>query len=84
MTEPGFPIAGCARCGRDVLTHVTLGPGGREARRCVHCDAELDPQEVRWVPEADLGRVGYAVEGPAGCGEGGCGGGRCGARGPGA
>ena len=23
---------------------------------CVHCDAELDPGELRWVPEAELER----------------------------
>jgi hypothetical protein len=74
-----FPIARCAPCGRDVLTHVDLDAGGAERRRCVHCDAELDPAEVRWVDADALAHAGYAigVDG-AGCGRPDCGQGRCG------
>lgn len=77
--EETFPVARCARCGRDVLTHVHLGGDGRARRLCLHCDVELDPREVRWVAEADLGRLGYGVETPTegGCGRPGCGKGNC-------
>jgi hypothetical protein len=81
VIEPGFPIGACVRCARDVLTYLTLDDRGREARCCVHCDAELDPVELRWVPEDDLGGFGYAVERAGGCGSGGCGNGGCGRRG---
>jgi hypothetical protein len=84
MTEPaldrGFPMARCAPCGRDVLTHILLGERGDEHRRCIHCDAEIDPEEVRWVVESELTARGYAVEGDRGpgCGKPDCGMGRCG------
>lgn len=78
--DRGFPIARCAPCGRDVLTHVLLDERGDERRRCVHCDAELDPAEVRWVLESELAARGYAVQGDQalGCGKPDCGMGRCG------
>jgi hypothetical protein len=79
-----FPVARCAPCGRDVLTHVEVDAGGRERRRCIHCDAELDPAEVRWVAEDGLDGLGYGVHVErAGCGGGGgsCGSGGCGRRG---
>jgi hypothetical protein len=76
----GFPVSHCAQCGRDVLTHVHLDARDEERRLCLHCDAEIDPREVRWVLEAELGRLGYATGGEeaAGCGRPGCGQGRCG------
>jgi len=77
----GFPVARCAPCGREVLVHTHLEGDDRERSRCVACDAEIDPLEVRWVEEADLNELGYALAGEvgvAGCGRPGCGGGRCG------
>ena len=70
-----FPVGHCARCEREVLVAV----GVDERQRCVHCDAELDPDLLRWVGDAELERVGYAVwrEGEN-CGRPDCGGGRCG------
>jgi hypothetical protein len=75
-----FPVARCALCARDVLTHVHLDERGEERRLCLHCDAELDPAELRWVTAEELAGVGYAVmaEEGAGCGRPGCGQGRCG------
>lgn len=74
----GFPVSRCARCGRDVLTHVHLDDGGRERRLCLHCDAEIDPREVRWVLQDELGPLGYDLEGEEnGCGRPGCGKGNC-------
>jgi hypothetical protein len=70
----GFPVASCGRCAREVLVHVEIDETGRERRRCLHCDAELDPAALRWVPERDLEALGYGVYG-AGCGRPGCGGG---------
>jgi hypothetical protein len=80
IADDGFPIARCGPCGRDVLTHVDYDAGGEEQRRCVHCDAELDPAEVRWVDMAELERAGYALAAlqGEGCGRPGCGQGRCG------
>jgi hypothetical protein len=79
--EPDFPVSRCAPCGRDVLTHVCLGDDGTERRRCVHCDAEIDPDELRWVLEPELEQLGYAFQSEevvGGCGKPGCGQGRCG------
>ena len=45
--DADFPVARCARCDRDVLTHVAMDAAGDERRRCIHCDAELDPAEIR-------------------------------------
>ena len=73
----GFPVARCARCDRDVLTHVHLDARGDERRLCFHCDAELDPREVRWVAEGELEPLGYGVEEEGGCGRPGCGKGNC-------
>ena len=77
--ESDFPVAHCAGCGRDVLTHVHLDADGEPHRLCLQCDAEIDPAEVRWVGEADLEPLGYgmhrAEEG--GCGRPGCGRGNC-------
>jgi len=75
----GFPVARCARCAREVLTHVHVDAQDRPCRLCFHCDAEIDPAEVRWVEEADLGPLGYGVEADevGGCGRPGCGRGNC-------
>ena len=72
-----FPIARCAPCGRDVLAHLWLDD--RDGRYgCIHCDAELDPRELRWVSEAALAAAGYAVWAEREhCGRPDCGGGRC-------
>jgi hypothetical protein len=75
----GFPVAACARCGREVLVHLEVDEQGGERRRCLHCDAEIDPACLRWVPEAALETLGYAIYGE-GCGRPGCGGGGCGRR----
>lgn len=79
-SEPGFPVSHCARCGRDVLTHVHLDERDQERRLCLHCDAEIDPREVRWVVETELDALGYGMwdDAPRGCGREGCGQGRCG------
>ena len=79
--EERFPVARCAPCGRDVLTHLEVDERGVELRRCVHCDAALDPEELRWVTEAELGKLGYGLRDEVengGCGRPGCGQGRCG------
>ena len=78
--EPDFPVTRCARCARDVLTHVRLDAEGGERRHCLHCEVELDPREIRWVLEPELERLGYALASDevAGCGRPGCGQGRCG------
>jgi len=77
--ESDFPVARCARCAREVLTHVHLDEDGEARRLCLHCDAEIDPVEVRWVDEVALEPLGYglhrAEEG--GCGRPGCGRGNC-------
>lgn len=74
-----FPVSHCARCSRDVLTHVHVDDDGAERRRCLHCDAEIDPQEVRWVAEPELGPLGYDIQTDdgTGCGRPGCGRGNC-------
>lgn len=73
-----FPVARCAPCGREVLAHLQLDDADAERYGCVHCDAELDPHELRWVVETELAGVGYALwaEGEH-CGRPDCGGGRC-------
>jgi hypothetical protein len=77
----GFPVTRCARCDREVLTHVHLDDRGEERRLCLHCDAEVDPEEVRWVAEGELGGLGYALGGEeGGCGRPGCGRGNCASR----
>jgi hypothetical protein len=83
LPDAGFPVAACAVCGRDVLTHLEFDELDRSRRRCVHCNAELDPDELRWVPRADLEALGYGElgeEGAGGCGRPGCGNGACGRR----
>ena len=77
--EGGFPVARCARCARDVLTHVHLDETGQPRRLCFHCDAEIDPAEVRWVEDGGLEPLGYGleVEVEGGCGRPGCGRGNC-------
>ena len=78
MDDAGFPVARCAPCAREVLTHVALDDAGVPRRRCVHCDAELDPAEVRWIAEAELDPLGYALHADdGGCGRPGCGKGNC-------
>jgi hypothetical protein len=73
-----FPVARCAPCGKDVLAHLWHDAGADERYGCIHCDAEIDPTELRWLTEAELDGVGYAVwaEGEH-CGRPDCGGGRC-------
>jgi len=74
----GFPVSRCGRCARDVLTHVHVDEDGEPQRRCVHCDADIDPAEVRWVADAALETLGYVVHGDdGGCGRPGCGRGNC-------
>jgi len=77
--DAGFPVSHCARCRRDVLLHVHLDEQGATHRLCLHCDAEMDPEEVRWVEESKLTDFGYGVRGEGGgCGKPGCRQGRCG------
>ena len=78
-SESGLPVAHCVPCGRDVLTHVHLDARGDERRLCLHCDAEIDPREVRWAEETEVADLGYAVQGDeiGGCGRPGCGRGNC-------
>ena len=80
--EVDFPVGHCARCARDVLTHVHLDEHGMERRRCLHCDAEMDPHEIRWVLAGGLAALGYDVGDDAseGCGRPGCGKGNCASR----
>jgi hypothetical protein len=78
-TPTTFPVARCAPCGRDVLAHVTSERPDLERWSCIHCDAELDPLELRWIAEPELDAVGYAVWAEREhCGRPDCGGGRCG------
>ena len=59
---------------------MTLDERDDERYGCVHCDAELDPAELRWVAEAELDGVGYAVWAEREhCGRPDCGGGAAGA-----
>jgi len=76
--EGDFPVSRCARCAREVLTHVHLDAGAAR-RLCLHCDAEIDPAEVRWVSAEVLASLGYGLEDeePGGCGRPGCGRGNC-------
>jgi hypothetical protein len=77
----GFPVARCTLCKRDVLAHLVIDARDEERRCCIHCDAELDPLEIRWLPEAELPGLGYSDSGAVGtegCGRPGCGSGRCG------
>lgn len=79
MTDGAIPMTRCVPCGRDVVVWVRLDAVGAERSHCVHCDAELDPETVRWVPEEALDGAGYASWGEADhCGRPDCGGGRCG------
>ena len=61
-----------------MLPHVTLDATGAAERHCIHCDASIDPDEIRWVLESELDALGYGLfkEG-GGCGSGGCGSGGC-------
>jgi hypothetical protein len=79
LLDGEFPLGHCARCNKEVLVGVTLDERGEERRHCVHCEAELDPEMLRWVSETELERVGYAswIEREH-CGRPDCGGGRCG------
>ena len=79
MDEAVFAIGTCVPCGRTVLTAIALRADGSEERRCVHCDAALDPDELSWVDEAALEGVGYVTWTEAEtCGRPDCGGGKCG------
>ena len=76
--ESTFPLARCAACGRDVLAHLWLDDEDRERFGCIHCDAELDPAELRWIFERELDGFGYGmVAEREHCGRPDCGGGRC-------
>jgi hypothetical protein len=76
--EGEFPVSRCARCAREVLTHVHV-EAGTAHRLCLHCDAEIDPAEVRWVSDTVLASLGYGLEDDevGGCGRPGCGRGNC-------
>jgi hypothetical protein len=76
--DPGYPTSRCGPCGREVLTHMIVDDAGTAARQCIHCDARIDPEEIRWVLESELDALGYGLfqEG-GGCGSGGCGSGGC-------
>ena len=60
-TEADFPVSRCSVCDRDVLTHLHFDDDGGEHRLCFHCDAELDPEALRWVPETALAALGYGL-----------------------
>jgi len=75
VADGTFPVAHCGPCRRDVLTHLALDDDGEPRRRCVHCDSEIDPHELRWVEQIDA--LGYAVRDDAGCGRPDCGRGNC-------
>ena len=77
--EPStFPVARCVPCGREVLAHLWLDDADGERYGCIHCDAELDPAELRWLAEPDLAGVGYGLLAEREhCGRPDCGGGRC-------
>jgi hypothetical protein len=67
-----FPVGRCAACGREVLTHLDADLG----RQCIVCDRPIDPAGLRWVSGAELGPLGFSIDGEAGgCGRSGCGGG---------
>jgi hypothetical protein len=63
-----FVVGRCPECRRDVLTYPDGDPEG--VRRCIHCDERL-AGELRGVDVADLGTLGYEVDGGEGAG-GGC------------
>jgi hypothetical protein len=77
--DPTFPVARCAVCDHDVLTHVVATADDASERRCVHCDAAIEPEHLRRVLESELDALGYGLDGAAGgCGSGSCGTGGCG------
>ncbi len=79
VEPPTFPVARCAPCDREVLAHVWVDGSGDEQYGCIHCDALLDPSELRWVAEAELDAIGYGLLAEREhCGRPDCGGGRCG------
>lgn len=79
VDETTYPVARCAPCGRVVVTHAVLDDAGAERRACVHCDADIDPGALAWVPERDLDGLGYGILGEREhCGRPECGGGACG------
>ena len=80
--DAAYPVSRCGRCARDVLTHVHLDAGGEPHRLCLHCDAEIDPADVRWLDEDALEPLGYGVHRDeiGGCGRPGCGRGNCATR----
>jgi hypothetical protein len=76
FADSEFALGHCARCEREVLTHVDYTDDG-ERLLCVHCDGPIG-ETVRPVKGADLLAEGYgAVEEAGGCGSGGCGSGAC-------
>lgn len=80
LHDGDLPVATCARCAREVLVHLEWDGGDEPQRRCVHCDAVLPVETVRWVGDGELDGLGYAMrgEGRGGCGRSGCGSGGCG------
>lgn len=76
VQSTAFPIAHCSACDKTVLTYISLGDGGRELRRCVHCDAAIE-ERLEWIDADGLEDLGYYFGAPTEksgrCGGGGCG-----------
>lgn len=77
LENVAFTVGWCAICSREVLTCADYDANGIELRRCVHCDQQVG-HALRAVPGDELGRRGYVVAEPGGCGRPDCGNGRCG------
>src|SRR2546427_8041347 len=58
--ESDFPVARCARCAREVLTHVHLDEGGEARRLCLHCDAEIEDRKSTRL-NSSHSQISYAV-----------------------
>ena len=65
-----FPTARCSVCDRHVLTYLDFD-GTAELRRCVHCDAAVNP-DLRWINASELEAEGYHFGVPAAASGGGC------------
>ena len=77
MLDGRIPVGHCARCKKDVLAVLWFDEHEEERRACAHCEAGLDPAELRWLTETELEAVGYAAYAEAEhCGRPDCGGGR--------
>jgi hypothetical protein len=71
LGDAQFQVACCARCDKEVLTHVVdIDIEGNEVRRCLHCDGEVtgDP---RAIPASELEGYGYTLIEARSCGNGG-------------